>query len=258
MPPNNQYPQQNGQNNLYPPSPYQTPQLAPASMLPPTPNGLPSNKPPLGLIIGLVIVSLLFIASAVVAVLFYTQMLDYKTNSDKKSAVAVALAQEKQKKELEAQFAEQSKEPLTSYTSPASYGSVVLAYPKTWSAYVDEGAGSKNVEAYFHPSYVPSDKNSGGDGFKYALRAQIVQSTYAQQMQPYDKYLKKGEAKATPISGLPAGANGTRIDGKISEKATGSVVIIPVRDKVLKIWTEGEVYINDFNNFVLKNLKFNP
>ncbi len=258
MPPNNQYPQQNGQNNLYPPSPYQTPQLAPASMLPPTPNGLPSNKPPLGLIIGLVVVCLLFIASVVMAILFYSQMLDYKNNSDKKSAAAVALAQEQQKKELEAQFAEQSKEPLTSYTSPASYGSVVLAYPKTWSAYVDEAGGSNTIEAYFHPGYVPSDKNSGEGAFKYALRAQIVQSTYAQQIQPYDQYIKKGEAKATPISGLPGGATGIRIEGKISDKATGSVVIIPVRDKVLKIWTEGEVYKNDFNNFVLKNLKFNP
>lgn len=257
MQPNNEIPQQQG-SNLYPPSPYTTPQLAPSSMLQPPTESYGKQKAPVGLIIALVIVALLFITSTVLAVMFYMQMQDYKLNSDKKSAAAVALAMEKQKKDLDQQYAEQSKEPLTSYTSPAELGSVAIYYPKTWSAYVDEKGSQTPLDAYFHPSYVPSASGSNSDTFNYALRAQILQTTYRQATDSYNQYIKKGEATATPLTGLPGGAIGLRIDGKIDSNSNGSVVIIPVRDKVLKIWTEGDVYKNDFNNFILKNLKFNP
>ena len=259
MQPQQQTPNTVQNNQLYPPNPYATPQLAPASMLPPTPNGLPANKPPVGLIVGLVVMTLLFIVSVVLALVFYMQASDYKNNSDQKSAFAVEQAKEQQKKELETVFAEKEKEPLVSYTSPADLGSVFITYPKTWSAYIDENASSGTpLNAYFHPNFVPTEKGSSENETNFALRAQVLQQSYKQVNDSFAQQIKKGEATATALTGLPGGTTGVRIDGKIDSKKTGSVIIIPVRDKVLKIWTEGDGYKNDFNNFVVKNLKFNP
>lgn len=259
MQPNNQTPNQGGGSNFYPPNPYATPPPAPQSMLPPTQAGLPSSKPPVSFIVGLVVVTLLFLVSSVLAIIFYMQASDYKNNSDQKSAVAVEAAKEQQQKELETVFAEKEKEPLVGYTSPADLGSVYLAYPKTWSALIDENSSSSNqLDAYFHPVFVPAAKSSSNSNFNYALRAQIVQQSYKQATDSYNEKIKKGDAIATPLTGLPGGTTGIRIDGKLDEKKSGSLIIIPVRDKVLKVWTEGDGFKNDFNNFVVKNLKFNP
>ena len=244
---------------MQPTSTYQAPfpepvQIAPASMVS---MAKPSNKPSVGLIVLSVVLGLLFIASAVAAVMFYSQLDGYKNKSDQKSAAAVKAAEQKQKTELDKEFEEKYKEPMTTYTSPAQFGAVAITYPKTWSAYVDEGSSSSPVNAYFHPGFVPTDKG-GNDSFNYALRAQIIQSTYQKELETYSQGLKKGELTATPVVGLPGNVTATRLDGKIDQNSNGSVVIIPVRDKVLKIWTEGDTYKADFDNRVLKELKFNP
>ena len=48
---------------------------------------------------------------------------------------------------------------------------------------------------------------------------------------------------------------GARIDGEITTKRTGSVVLLPLRDKTLKIWTESNAYTADFDE-ILTNLSF--
>jgi hypothetical protein len=55
-----------------------------------------------------------------------------------------------------------------------------------------------------------------------------------------------------------SGVSGARIDGEINKGQDGSLVVLPVRDKVLYVWTEDKTYIADFNNIVLKNLSFIP
>jgi hypothetical protein len=256
MEPNNQIPQMQQQG---PAGQYQPQQqvAAPTFMPPNPPVGLPGRRPPVGLFVLLAVASLLFAGSAVLAFMFYGQMQDYKLNSDKKSAAAVKIANEAQKKELDRQFAEKYKEPLTTYTLPAQFGGVSISYPRTWSVYVDEGGGSNPVNAYFHPGFVPSDKNRSSE-FNYALRAQILQSSYQKEVDAYSQLIKQGATVATPLTGLAGNSTGVRLDGKIDQNKNGSVVIIPVRDKVLKIWTEGDVYKNDFNNFIIKNLNYNP
>ena len=39
---------------------------------------------------------------------------------------------------------------------------------------------------------------------------------------------------------------------------TGAMLIIPVRDKTLQIYTESSDYLSDFNNIVLPSLTFVP
>jgi hypothetical protein len=259
MQPQQQIPNNNGQNQLYPPSPYangQFPSVPVNTLAPPPPQG--PGKPSVGFVIGLVVLTLLFLLSAVLAGIFFVQMQDYKNNSDQKSAAAVATAKEQQKKELEQVFAEQSKEPLVTYTSPAELGGIVISYPKTWSAYVSEKGSSQPLDAYFHPNFVPASSGSSSESFNYALRAQVLQQSYQTVADEYKDEIKAGKVTVTPLTGLPAGGTGIRVDGEIASKKNGSLIIIPVRDKVLKVWTEGDQFKNDFNNFVLKNLKYNP
>jgi hypothetical protein len=39
---------------------------------------------------------------------------------------------------------------------------------------------------------------------------------------------------------------------------TGTMVLLPMRDKTLEIWTESNDYLNDFNTYVLPNMTFAP
>ena len=92
-----------------------------------------------------------------------------------------------------------------------------------------------------------------------ALRVQVVSTPYAQSLKQYESNVAAGTAKAKPITveGVK-GVTGMRFDGKISAQYTGSVVLFPVRDKTLKIWTEIPGNVADLDNIVLKNLTFSP
>lgn len=222
---------------------------------------LPKEKPHLGLIIGLVIACFLLILTCVFGFWAYQQMLDYKLNSDDKSAVAVKKAEEEKTKVLEAQFAEQEKSPLKSYTSPSQYGTVKLVYPKTWSAYIIEqttsGSGTP-VEGYFYPNFVPNV--GAADKTNYSLRIQIVNSSYKTVLDSFKQQVTTGKLSAIPYSAdlVKGVAAGTRLDGQIQQNKKGSMVVLPLRDKVLKIWTENDTNAKDFNDFILKNLTYVP
>ena len=232
----------------------------PVQTPPPTmgvPVQLPKDPKPVGLIVAFVIVLLLFVGSLVFALWAFGQMQDYKNNSDKKAVAAVAVANEAQKKALEAEFSEKEKSPFTSYTSPSQYGSVKLVYPKTWSAYVAEGTNSANpIDGYFNPNFVPSTtgKNS------YILRAQIVSQPYQSVVATYNDRAKQGKITVTAYKPEQVASTtpGVRLDGQIDTDKTGAMVILPLRDKTLKIWTENQAAVADFNNTVLKNLSYSP
>lgn len=243
MPPNNQYPNQMQNPGL---------QQVPVSY-----NTKPP-KPPIGFVLGLVITILLLIVATVLAILFYTQMSDYKNNSDQKSATAVATAKTAQESELNKIFEEKEKEPLKTYTSPVATGSIVIAYPKTWSAYINEQETGNLLDAYYNPNFVANV--SGNSTSSVALRMQLLSSPYATVMNEFNQKVTTGKLKASPFKPekVPGATVGVRLDGEIAQGKNGSMVVIPVRDKTLKIWTEGTGNISDFNNFVLKNLSFSP
>jgi hypothetical protein len=221
--------------------------------------GKNTSKPPVWFILVFTVVLLALVAAIVFGFWAYATMKDYKDNSDKKSAAAVTLAKAEQKTQLEAAFAETEKSPLKSYTSPSQFGSVRLVYPKTWSAYVVEQAtGSTPVDGYFYNDFVPGINST--IKANYSLRLQIMSGSYSSVVDTYKTQISSGKLKAVPfVPGQVKNAvAGVRLDGQISTDKRGSMVILPLRDKVLKIWTEDESRVSDFNNYVLANLTYSP
>lgn len=199
------------------------------------------------LLIPLVISVLALIGVSVIAFMYYGNYVDQRDNVNQKISDAVEVANAKQKKELDAQFAEQEKLPNKVYTSPEIYGSVKLSYPKTWGAFVSDTGSS--MDFYAHPNFVPSK------GVNYALRMSVTDRTFAKEVQAYDAKVKKGDLTAVSIT--VSKTTGTRLDGLLQTDQAGSLVMFPLRDKTLKIWTENKDYQGDFEN-TLKNLSFVP
>lgn len=203
-----------------------------------------------------IILGVLFVFTLIFGFWAFAQMQDYKNNSDQKSAAAVKVAESAQEAKLNVEFAEKEKSPYKTYQSSADFGSVKIVYPKLWGAYVDETALSGTpVNGYFHPNFVP---NTTGQT-PIALKVQVLSTPYATSLKEYEGYLSAGQVKAGPIvvDGVK-NVTGMRFDGKITGLYSGSVVLFPLRDKTLKIWTEIPANIPDLNNIVLKNLTFVP
>lgn len=203
-----------------------------------------------------ILLGILFLVSLIFGFWAFGQMQDYKNNSDQKSAVAVSKAEAVQEEKLKAEFTEQEKSPYKTYQSAADFGGVKIVYPKTWGAFVDETAQSSNpVNGYFHPNFVP---NTNGE-IPIALRVQVASKSYSQSLKDFDSAVKKGDLKAQPVAVEQVkGVTGMRYDGKVSSKYNGAIIVLPLRDKTLKIWTENPGNVADLNNIVLKNLTFTP
>lgn len=206
--------------------------------------------------ISLVLLILLLVASLGFGYWAYSSRQDYKENSDKKVAAAVAKAKQEQIAADSADFAEKEKLPNKDFNGPATYGSVSFSYPKTWSAYVDQTKATNPVEGYFYPNIVPAAGN-------YALRVELVGMSYSQVMKQFSTFIKKGTLRAKAyvppkMKQIPNVQTGTRLDGQIEKDVQGSMVVIKVRDKTLKIYTESPKYRSDFDKIVLNSLTFVP
>ncbi len=205
------------------------------------------------LLIPLIICVVIVLALAGFSVWSYGQYLDHKNNVDSKVVSAVAEAETAQQSELEAAFLQREKNPLKTYISPGSTGSITLKYPKTWSAYiVEDEDGRTPLDIHIHPSFVPSLKSE----VALALRVTLEGNSYADEVEDYDGQVVKGELTAKPFR--KAGVTGVRFDGNIDDELEGSLVIFPLRDKTLKIWTESTSFRDDFDNIILRNLNFIP
>lgn len=185
----------------------------------------------------------------------YTSRQDYKDNVDDKIATAVEVAKKQTATEKDNEFIEREKRPLKEYAGPDAYGSIKIKYPKTWSAYVVEGNGGEPLDGYFHPNFVPDPKSNGS----YALRVQVVNRTFDQSVRQFDGKVKSGATKAKPYK--PANIDnivGLRLDGQLENQQEGTMVMLQLRDKTIRIWTEGDQYKKDFFDNVLANLTFAP
>jgi hypothetical protein len=92
------------------------------------------------------------------------------------------------------------------------------------------------------------------------LRLQISDGSYQTAVDQYQNQIKQGTLTAVPYTAtLVEGASvGVRLTGQLTPTKQGAMVIVPLRDKVLKIWTETEAGIADFDNYVIANLTFSP
>jgi hypothetical protein len=208
------------------------------------------------LLIALIVTVALFIAAAGFGAWAFGSRQDYKLNSDQKVATAVKSAKESTQAEDAATYAEQSKNPLKTHVGPDAFGSVAVQYPKTWSAYVIENGNVVPMNDYFHPDFVPDTSKATN---AYALRVQIVQSSYSNVMTQYNSLVVAKKVTVTPYK-LPKVPSvvGARVDGQITPQKQGTMIVLPLRNLTLQISTEAADFENDFNNIILPNLTFSP
>lgn len=204
------------------------------------------------LLIPLILAILFFFGALGFGLWAYSSRADYKNNADAKIAAAVEIAKEKTATEKDNEFIEREKQPLKEYQGPASHGTLSLKYPKTWSAYVDE---TRTVDGYFHPNFVPG---INGDA-SYALRVQVVDKSYADELRSFDGDVKQGVTQAVPYKPVNVeNIIGTQFTGEIGDNKTGVMILMPLRDKTVKIWTEADQFKADFFDNVMANFKFVP
>lgn len=204
------------------------------------------------LMLPFIVVLILALGFGVFSVWAYSSYNDQKSNVDAIVAVEVVKAEEAQAEVLRAEFAEEAKNPNKTYISPTALGSVKIVYPKSWSAYIQaQETGTIKLEGYFHPDYVPSTDSE----ILYATRVSLSRSDYTKELASYQKSVDKGELSAKSIT--VSGVKGTRLDGLIEKEVNGAIVLLPLREKTLMVWTESTDYMNDFNKIISK-LTFSP
>lgn len=206
--------------------------------------------------IGLVVSIVLLLGAIGFGVWAFAERHDYKNNVDQKIQAAVTVAEQEQQSRLETEFLEREKSPVKTYKGPSAYGSVSFEYPKTWSGYViEKDRGSEQIDGYFFPHIVPDVKSETA----YALRVQVVDKQYADVVKSYSSDVKSGDLKLKAYQ-APNVENvaGSRIVGEVETGKRGELIVLPLRDKTLLIWTESKDFNKDFNKIVLKSLTFVP
>lgn len=207
------------------------------------------------LLIPLVIVTGFLVGSVGFGIWAFMGRQDYRNNVDQKIAEAVEVAEENLAIKKDAEFAESYKLPNITYKGPSAFGTLTIIYPKTWSNYVNEkGTGGIPVDGIMHPSYVSADDN----GVNYALRYQVSERQYEQELRAFDAKVKNGRV-STEAFRLPSQQDilGARIEGEITSRKQGVLILLPLRDKTVKIWTEGSEFRADFEK-ILAQATFIP
>ena len=207
-------------------------------------------------LVGFFVVLVLFFGTLGFGIWAFSGRQNYKNNVDGLIADAVAQAEQATSDRKDKEFVEKEKEPYRDYISPSAYGSVDIKYPKTWSAYVDEsGRGNIPVDGYFNPATVPGTTTNAN----YAIRTQVINTQYAQNIKQFDSALKNGKVKISPYSAPKVSSVvGIRVEGEIANAKQGSMIILPMRDKTLRVWTESVQFVGDLDKIVLANLVFVP
>lgn len=203
-----------------------------------------------------VLLGILLVAAVIFGVWAFSSQQDYKKNVDAKVSAAVVVAKQQESTAKDVQFAEAEKSPLRAYNGPEAYGSLIVMYPKTWSAYVDDsGNGNSPVDGFFAPSVVPSITSQSS---VFALRIQVESQSYSQTLQSLTS--QQGVQQTVKPYALPKvpSAVGVEINGLLNDGKSGTMVVLPLRDKTLEIWTEGSQFLPDFNTYILPNFSFSP
>lgn len=212
----------------------------------------------IGIILLIVLLLVMLGGAGAFAASSYSGEQKYKNHADTLIAAAVAQAKQKQQATDSAQYAEEAKNPLRTYNGPQAYGSVVIAYPKTWSAFVDDtGTGSSLINGYFAPGTVPSTYAAGS---VFSLRVQLLQQTYSQVVNNFQGQEAAGQITSITAYALPKVPNvvGVEIKGQLGNGETGTMVVLPLRSNTLEISTGGSQFLGDFNNYILPNFSFSP
>lgn len=204
------------------------------------------------------LITLLFIGTLCACVVLYNGEHKYKNDSNQLVASAVTTAKQQQQATDQSKFTAESLEPLQSFVGPEAYGTVTVYYPKTYSAYVIVNSNdSIPVNGYFEPEYVPDTTNQAN---AFALRVEVNSTSYNQVLSQYTSLAKQGSVTIAPYS-LPKVPSvvGVKITGNIeTDVQNGIMIVLPLRNTTLEVWTEASQYDNYFNTLILPNLSFLP
>lgn len=210
----------------------------------------------IGTVITFVLMGLLVVGGAAFGFWAFSERDKYKNDTDKLIAEAVEVAKEEQKAADTADFTEKEKLPYEVYKGPGEFGGINIQYPKTWELYVDINTRNTTnpVKGYAHPVFVPGVQSDTA----FALRFEIVGSDYAELIKRSESNVKSGATTVKPFRApkVPS-VLGARLNGKLPNNEEGSMVLLPVRDKTLQIWTESQAYVKDFEE-IIKQISFSP
>jgi hypothetical protein len=209
------------------------------------------------LVISLVFAVILLIGAAGFGAWAFNSRQDYKNHTDVKIGVAVTAAKKQQNAVDAVQAAEDAKQPLETYHGAEPAGSIVLEFPKTWSAYINDTGGNPLIDAYFAPGIVPALTNPNSI---FALRVQVLNQAYPGIVQSYAGQAKAGlvTINAYALPKVPQ-AVGVKISGQLTKQGlTTTMVILPLRSQTIELWTQTNQYLDDFNNNILANFSFSP
>lgn len=209
------------------------------------------------LLIPFVLVFILFGGALAFGFWAYSERTDYKDNVSAKIDDAVVVAEQQVSTKKDTEFAEKEKQPYKTYDGPGAYGSIKIAYPKTWSAYVaDNGDGDPFVNGYFHPNTVP---NVATEKQTFALRLEVTQQSYDEIMANYQSQIDEGKISVSAFkSAKVPDIIGSRLDGAVEDEMNGVMILLPMRDKTFKLWTNSTQFKADFETHILPNFTFSP
>ena len=233
----------------------QVPQQNPVQQYGGMPVGQPKKRLN-GLLIPLIITVLLLMGSIGFGIWAFMGMQDYKNNVEPKINAAVEIAKQETSTAKDAEFVEKEKLPTKQYQSPQAAGTVTFSYPKTWAAFVTEkDSGNTPVDGYFHPDFVPG-VDSGTD---FALRLQVLEQSYDQELRKLEGKIKQGKLTVSPYSPPMLKTEiGVIIEGEINTGQQNTMIMFPLRDKTIQISTESSQFKGDFINIIMANFTFTP
>jgi hypothetical protein len=209
------------------------------------------------LLIPFLLLVLFFFGTAGFAFWAFAERGKYKDRSDQEVAVAVQKAIADTQKADALKYDEEAKKPYDTYIGPAAYGNITINYPKTWSAYVLESErGSNPVNGYFQPKVVPSVTDQDKT---FALRTELVQQSYDTVLNSFKSQVLAAKVTLAPytLEKVPS-VVGSRVEGQITPKKQGTMIILPLRNMTLKVWTESNDFKGDLDTHILPNMSFVP
>jgi hypothetical protein len=210
------------------------------------------------IVVLLVVSIILLVGSIVFGTWSYSNMNKYKNNADQLISTAVANAKSQQQVSDNKAFAIQEQKPLIRYVGPQAYGTISLYYPRNWNAYIDStGQNGAPISGYFYPGILPTVTDNGKINF--ALRLRVENQPYSSIAQTFQSYIRSNLVSITPYSlpKLPS-VVGIKVVGNIEGNVSGTMIILPMRTNTLEVWTEGSLYLSEFNTDILPNLSFSP
>jgi len=201
------------------------------------------------------VIGLSIVALALLGMVIYlgAQLDEAENGRDEFAATAVKEARSDIESDLQAKFTEKEKEPFTDFETDTVLGGINLKYPKTWSvSMLQDTNDDPQIDAYFHPEVIRIDNE---DTRSYAMRLQLVVDPYSEVLEDFSSDIEDGliKTKAVTFNGI----EGVRLDGQLDEVDRGAMIILPLRDKTIMVWTESRDFLSDFEK-VMTSFSFNP